>query len=137
MGEGNPVKDKILIVDDSDLERELLSEVLRGAGVINEVLQARSGEDGIQVLGTRYKEISLILLDWQMPEMSGIEFMQAVVKVPAVANITIIMVTASGTEENKKKAKEINPKLAGYIVKPYTPESILEVVKPFVKLKSS
>ncbi len=130
------MKDKILIVDDSDLERELLSEVLRGAGVINEVLQARSGEDGIQVLGTRYKEISLILLDWQMPEMSGIEFMQAVVKVPAVANITIVMVTASGTDENKKKAKEINPNLAGYIVKPYTPESVLEVVKPFVKLKS-
>ncbi len=130
------MKDKILIVDDSDLERELLSEVLRGAGVINEVLQARSGEDGIQVLGTRYKEISLILLDWQMPEMSGIEFMQAVVKVPAVANIAIVMVTASGTDENKKKAKEINPNLAGYIVKPYTPESVLEVVKPFVKLKS-
>ena len=136
MSEDKLIKGKILIVDDSDLERELLSEVLKGAGVANDILQARCGEDAIQVLGTRYKEIALILLDWQMPAMSGIDFMQAVVKVPAVANTKIIMVTASGTDENKKKAKDINPNLAGYIVKPYTPESILEIVRPFVKLKS-
>ena len=59
-------KEKILVVDDSDLERELLIEVLKGAGVRNEFLQARTGEDAIQILGTRYKEIGLILLDWQM-----------------------------------------------------------------------
>ncbi|HSV44064.1 MAG TPA: response regulator, partial [Candidatus Bathyarchaeia archaeon] len=75
---------KILVVDDSDLERELLIEVLKSAGVMNEFLQARTGEDAIQTLGTRYKEIGLILLDWQMPQMSGMEFMEAVVKVPVV-----------------------------------------------------
>ena len=128
--------DKILVVDDSDLERELLIEVLKGAGVTNEFLQARTGEDAIQILGTRYKEIGLILLDWQMPEMSGMEFMGAVIKVPAVANKAIVMVSASGTDENKRKAHEVNPKLAGYIVKPYTPESLLKAIRSFVKLKS-
>jgi len=127
--------DKILIVDDSDLERELLIEVLKGAGVTNDFLQAKTGEDAIQLLGTRYREICLILLDWQMPLMSGMEFMEAVVKVPAVAQKAIIMVTASGTEENKKKAYNVNPNLAGYIVKPYTPESILEVIRPFVTVR--
>lgn len=126
---------KILVVDDSDLERELLIEVLKGAGVINGFLQARTGEDAIQTLGVRYQEIGLILLDWQMPQMSGMEFMEAVVKVPSVANMSIIMVTASGTDENKKKAYNVNPNLVGYIVKPYTPESILEVIYPFVQLK--
>ena len=125
-------QDKILIVDDSDLERELLVEVLKGAGVKNDFLQAKTGEDAIQLLGTRYKEICLILLDWQMPQMSGMEFMEAVVNVPVVSNKAIIMVTASGTDENKKKAYGVNPKLAGYIVKPYTPESILEVIHPYV-----
>ncbi len=123
---------KILVVDDSDLERELLIEVLKGAGVKNEFLQARSGEEAIQILGTRYKEINLILLDWQMPKMSGMEFMEAVVKVPQVANKNIIMVTASGTEENKKKARGVNPRLAGYVIKPYTPESLLETIKPYI-----
>lgn len=127
--------EKILVVDDSDLERELLIEVLKSAGVINEFLQARTGEDAIQTLGMRYKEIGLILLDWQMPKMSGMEFMEAVVKVPTVSGTAIIMVTASGTDENKKKAYNVNPNLVGYIVKPYTPESILEVIYPFVQLK--
>ena len=134
MGEQS-LRKKILVVDDSDLERELLIEVLRGAGVSNEFLNAHNGEEAIQVLGTRYKEISLIMLDWQMPEMSGMEFMEAVVKVPAVSKTAIVMVSASGTDENKKQARQVNPGLAGYIVKPYTPESLLDVIKPFVELK--
>src|SRR3989338_2735117 len=124
----NEVSRKILVVDDSDLERELLIEVLKGAGVGNDFLNAHNGEEAIQILGTRYKEIGLILLDWQMPEMSGMEFMEAVVTVPAVSKIAIIMVSASGTEENKKQAKQVNPNLVGYIVKPYTPESLLDVI---------
>lgn len=123
---------KILIVDDSDLERELLMEVLRGTGIKNDFLEARTGEEAIQVLGTKYKEICLILLDWQMPQMSGMEFMEAVVKVPQVAEKPIIMVTASGTDENKKKATVVNPKLAGYIVKPYTPDSLITAIKKFL-----
>ena len=124
---------KILIVDDSDLERELLMEVLRGTGITNDFLEARTGEEAVEVLGSRYKEIGLILLDWQMPKMSGMEFMAAVVKVPQVADKPIIMVTASGTEENKKKATTTNPNLAGYIVKPYTPESLITAIKKYVR----
>jgi len=128
---------KVLVVDDSDLERELLIEVLKGAGVQNNFLQARTGEEAIEILGTHYKEVGLILLDWQMPRMSGMEFMEAVVKVPQVANKPIIMVTASGTDENKKKAWAVNPNLVGYVVKPYTPESLLDVIYPFVQLKTT
>jgi two-component system chemotaxis response regulator CheY len=123
---------KILVVDDSDLERELLIEVLKGAGVKNEFLQARSGEEAIQVLGTRFKEICLILLDWQMPQMSGMEFMEAVVKVPQVKSTPIVMVTASGTDENKKKAATVNPSLGGYVVKPYTPETLVQVIEKYI-----
>ena len=124
---------KILVVDDSALERELLIEVLKGSGVKNECLQACNGDEAIAILGRNFKEICLILLDWQMPEMSGVEFMEGVIKVPAVAAIPIIMVTASGTEENKKKIKSINPNIAGYIVKPYEPGTLINIVKPFLK----
>ena len=124
---------KILIVDDSDLERELLVEILKGSGVTNEFLHAKSGEEAIKILGTNFKEIGLILLDWQMPEMSGMEFMEGVVKVPAVAVIPIVMVTASGTDENKKKAYDVNPRLAGYVVKPYDPDVLVKTVQSTVK----
>ncbi len=126
-------KMKILVVDDSDLERELLMEILRGIGIKNDFLEARTGEEAIEVLGKRYKEVGLILLDWQMPKMSGMEFMTAVVNVPQVANIPIIMVTASGTDENKKRATATNPNLAGYIVKPYTPELLIDVIKKYAQ----
>ncbi len=122
---------KILVVDDSTLERELLIEILRGSGIKNDFLQARSGEQAIEILGRQYKEICLILLDWQMPEMSGLEFMEGVVKVPTVSKIPIVMVTASGSEENKKQAKEVNPNLAGYVVKPYEPEVLVETIRPY------
>ena len=128
---------KILVVDDSDLERELLVEILKGSGVENEFLHAKSGEEAINLLGTNFKEIGMILLDWQMPEMNGIEFMEGVVKVPAVARIPIVMVTASGTEENKKKARDVNPNLAGYVVKPYDPDELVKIVKTIMNGSSS
>lgn len=124
---------KILVVDDSTLERELLIEILKGSGITNDFLQAKSGEQAIEVLGRNYAEIGLILLDWQMPEMSGLEFMEGVVKVPTVASIPIVMVTASGSEENKKQARTVNPKLAGYVVKPYEPELLVETIRPYTK----
>jgi CheY-like chemotaxis protein len=126
-------KKHILVVDDSTLERELLIEILKGSGITNGFLQARSGEQAIEVLGHHYKEICLILLDWQMPEMSGLEFMEGVVKVPTVSKIPIVMVTASGSEENKKQARDVNPSLAGYVVKPYEPEMLVETIKPYTR----
>lgn len=125
---------KILVVDDSGLERELLIEILKGSGVQNEFLQAKDGDEAIEILGRHFQEVGLILLDWQMPKMSGIEFMGSVVKVPVVSGIPIIMVSASGTDENKKKARDVNMKLAGYVVKPYTPESLVEAIKPYIEL---
>jgi two-component system chemotaxis response regulator CheY len=124
---------KILIVDDSLFDRKLLVNLLKKAGVKNEILQAGDGEQGLQVLSSHYEEIGLILLDWQMPKIDGIEFMRGVIKVPAVANIPIIMITASGSEENKKLAHDVNPQLAGYIVKPYRSETFINMISPFVE----
>ena len=94
-------KVKILIVDDSVMDRKLLTSVLKKNGVTQEILEAVNGEEGVKVLGEKFKEICLILLDWQMPVMDGLEFMKTVIKVPDVANIPIVMITASGSEENK------------------------------------
>ncbi len=124
---------KILIVDDSLLERKLMAGVLKKSGIENEILQAVDGEDAIAILGNNYKDICLILLDWQMPKMNGLEFMKAVVNVPAVAGIPIVMVTASGSDDNQREAKAANPNLAGYIIKPYKPETVIETIKPFIK----
>lgn len=124
---------KILVVDDSLLDRKLLIRTLIKAEVTQEILQAEDGEQALEVLAGNYQDICLILLDWQMPKMSGIELMAGIVKIPVLAATPIIMVTASGSEENRKLAREVNPGLAGYIVKPYKPEELLAAVRPYLK----
>lgn len=124
---------KILIVDDSLMDRKLTMNALKKNGIDNEVVQASNGEEGLKILSSQYKDIGLILLDWQMPQIDGIEFMKGVVNVFEVKDIPIVMITASGSEDNKKQAYGVNPKLAGYIVKPYRPEKLIETIKPFLK----
>jgi two-component system chemotaxis response regulator CheY len=124
---------KILIVDDSALDRKLLMRILQKAEIPNEIIQAEDGEKGLEMLASNFQDICLVLLDWQMPKLNGIEVLEGIAKVPAVSNIPVIMVTASGADENKKLAYSVNPKLAGYIVKPYKPDQMIEAVKPFLK----
>jgi len=124
---------KILIVDDSALDRKLLMRVLQKAAIPNEIIQAEDGEQGLQMLADNFQDICLVLLDWQMPKLNGIEVLEGIAKVPAVADIPVIMVTASGADDNKKLAYSVNPKLAGYIVKPYKPDQMIEAVKRFLK----
>ena len=124
---------KILMVDDSAMDRRLMSRILQKGGIAQEIIEAEDGEKALQILAEHYHEICVVLLDWQMPNMSGIEVLTAVAKVPLIADVPIIMVTASGSDENKKMARNANPKLAGYLVKPYKAEDLLNAVKPFLK----
>jgi len=124
---------KILVVDDSMLDRKLLIRILMKSGITQEILQAEDGEQAMEVLATNYMDICLILLDWQMPKVSGIELMAGIVKIPQLANIPIIMVTASGSDENKRAARQVNPNLAGYLVKPYKPDELIAAIKDYLR----
>lgn len=123
---------KILIIDDSLLDRRLLMNFLNKAGFDNDVIQATDGEEGLRTLSQNLNEISMIFLDWQMPKMSGIDFMKTVCQVPEAARIPIVMISASGSDENKILARQTNPNLAGYLVKPYKHEDLVNVVKPIL-----
>ncbi len=124
---------KILVVDDSMMDRRLTMSLLKKNGVENEIIQAEDGEKGLELLSLHYQDICLVLLDWQMPNVDGIAFMKAAQSVSQVSDIPIVMITASGSDENKRLANETNPKLAGYVVKPYKADDLLEVIKPLIK----
>lgn len=115
------------------MDRKLMSRILQKGEISQEIIEAEDGEKALQVLAEHYQDICVVLLDWQMPNMSGIEVLSAVAKVPLIAAVPIIMVTASGSEENKKMARDANPNLAGYLVKPYKAEDLLGAIKPFLK----
>ena len=127
---------KIIIVDDSLLDRKLLSRSLINAGVNNEILQADNGEAGLGLIAENLGDICLIFLDYQMPKMTGIELMQGLVGVSVTADLPIIMVTASAAEDSKQVAYGINPKLAGYLVKPFKPDQLLAMIRPYVEFNA-
>jgi CheY-like chemotaxis protein len=125
---------KILIVDDSLLDRKLLSRTLVNLGVKNEIILADSADAAMQIIVENMDQLCLMFFDYQMPNMSGLELMEGLMKVPLTAGIPIIMCTASSSEESKGAAYSVNPKLAGYITKPYKPEEVRSVIKPYVQL---
>jgi two-component system chemotaxis response regulator CheY len=124
---------KILVVDDSLLDRKLLIRILMKSGISQEILQAEDGEQAMEILAVHYKDICLVMLDWQMPKISGIELMAGMAKIPELSTLPIIMATASGSDENIRMARQVNPKLAGFLVKPYKPEDLMAVIKPYLR----
>lgn len=125
---------KILIVDDSLLDRKLLSKSLVNAGVKNEILLAENAEAAMSIVAENMGSIGLIFLDYQMPGMSGLDLMGGLVKIPETAGIPMIMLTASSADESKQAAYKVNPNLAGYIIKPFKFDELKEIIKPYVTL---
>ena len=110
---------KILIVDDSKPILMMVGEMLEKLG--HSFVTAVHGQDAFDVI-SKNSDIDLILLDWNMPEMSGIEFLSKN-KEEKVFNIPIFMMTTEKSQEKIQKALETGA--VDYIMKPFTPD-ILE-----------
>jgi two-component system chemotaxis response regulator CheY len=119
---------KILVVDDSAVQRKMIIQIIQKSGYSNETLEAGDGSEAIKILAQNFKNIGLVLCDWNMPVMNGLEFIMGVAKVPAVAQIPIVMVTTEGTQDKIDQAKAANPNLAGYVAKPFTPDQLKDAI---------
>lgn len=93
---------KALVVDDSEITRRVVSLVL-GAHRI-ESTEALNGEDALQILD-RDPSYQLVLVDWNMPKMNGIEFIAAVRQQERFKHIKLIVVSARDTTEALAKAR--------------------------------
>ena len=124
---------KILVVDDSSVQRKMIIQIIRKAGFEHETLEAEDGEKAIECIGNNFQDIGLVLCDWNMPNMTGIEVVGAAAKIPLLANLPIVMVTTEGTEDKINQAKAANPNLAGYVTKPFTPERLREAISPILQ----
>ena len=111
---------KLLTIDDSRTIRRVISGV--GAMIGYEVLEAEHGAQAMEVLGEHAEEIGLILLDWNMPGMNGLEVLQTVKANPAWAHIPVMMVTTEG--EKSYIVKAIQAGAVHYLTKPFTQEDL-------------
>ena len=109
---------KILVVDDSSTMRRIIKNTLQRLGH-QEILEAEHGAEAWQILG-QHSDINVLITDWNMPEMNGLELVKKVRAEAKYVDMPIIMVTTEGG-----KAEVITALKAGvnnYIVKPFTPQ---------------
>lgn len=116
---------KALIVDDSTTMRRILTNVLRGAGVA-EIIEAANGQEAVDHVAAG--GFGLVLMDWNMPVMTGIEALKTIRE--SGCQTPIIMVT---TEAEKSRVIEaLKTGANNFIIKPFRPDSVIEKIKEFL-----
>ena len=114
----------VLVVDDFATMRRILKTILRQIGFTN-ITEADDGKTALIEL--KREKFGLILCDWNMPEMSGLDLLMAVRSNEGLKDIPFVMVTAETKKENIIEA--VKAGVSSYIVKPFTAETIGEKLK--------
>lgn len=114
---------KILTVDDSKTMREMVSFTLKGAGY--DVTEAEDGKDALRVLEGGLKA-DLIITDLNMPQMDGFDLITALRGNPAHKYVPILILTTESDPAKKERGKAAGA--TGWIVKPFNPEKLVQVV---------
>ena len=120
---------KILIIDDSEMNRAILREVL---GEEFAVLEAANGEEGLEYLEEHEEDISLVLLDIIMPVMDGFEVLRVMSEKNFLDNIPVIMISSEESETYVKKAYEMGA--MDYINRPFDAQVVYRRVFNTIKL---
>ena len=113
---------KLLVVDDSSTMRRIIKNTLARLGY-KDILEGADGVEGWEALNSN-PDIEMLITDWNMPEMNGLELVKKVRADERFVDMPIIMVTTEGG-----KAEVITALKAGvnnYIVKPFTPQVLKE-----------
>lgn len=116
---------RVLIVDDNDVSREILAEMLRYFRVKPDAVS--SGARALQVLAEAKPPIDVVLMDWRMPGMTGDEAVRRIHATPSIRHQPrIIMVTAYGREEVMRLSEKAG--VDAFIMKPVTPSLLLDTI---------
>lgn len=106
--------EKILIVDDSEMNRAILTDIL---GEEYEILEAENGVQAVEILEQQHKELSLVLLDLVMPEMDGMEVLSVMNEHHWLDDLPVILISAESGTEYVHQAYELGA--TDYIVRPF------------------
>ena len=117
----------ILVVEDNEKNLKLVRDVLQVKGYAT--LEAGTAEDGIKIARDRMP--NLILMDIQLPGMSGIEALKALRAEPATAAIPVVAITASVMQQDRQKTMSAG--FDGFIEKPINLRGLLDTVQQAVR----
>ena len=113
----------ILLVDDAASMRNMIKAILRDVGFDN-IFEAPNGKEAQKIL--EKKKIDLVICEWNMPVMGGLDLFKAVKMDANLKDLAFIMLTAEAQSSMVKEAFAAG--VTDYIVKPFTPEALLKKV---------
>lgn len=114
----------ILVVDDMSSMRRIVSNILKKLGFSN-ITESADGKAAFEEMNSN--QFDLIISDWNMPEMTGIELLKNARGMEAYKATPFIMVTAEGQKQNVIEAVQAG--VTQYLVKPFTPDQLEEKLK--------
>lgn len=116
----------VLTVDDSASIRQMVAFTLKSAGYT--VIEAADGEDGLAK--AKSNAINLVLTDQNMPKMDGLTLIKSLRALPQFRATPILMLTTESSDAMKAQGKAVGA--TGWLVKPFDPQKLLEVVKKVI-----
>jgi two-component system chemotaxis response regulator CheY len=114
---------KVLVIDDSMMVRQ---QVKRALGPDFSVTEASDGMDGLEKLSAA-PDFALVILDFNMPKMNGIEFLESRIEKANAAHVPVVMLTTEGQAQLIQRAKALGAK--AWLVKPFKPDNLLAVAR--------
>jgi CheY-like chemotaxis protein len=117
---------ELLIVDDDEVDVLAVERVFAKAKLTNSIHIARDGASALAVLRARTQKRWLVLLDLEMPRMSGIELLRAMRADAALAGIPVLVMTTSIEDRERPGLEPLRLEIAGYLAKPITFRAFLE-----------
>ena len=124
---------KVMLIDDNDIDLKINSKIITLCGLFNEIVLCQSAEEGLSYLSKHADQLEdlpdFILLDIQMPEMDGFEFLDVFKKLPkAVSEKCLVAILSSTLDFGDIKKAEANPLVIKLLKKPLFPKELEELL---------
>jgi len=119
---------KVLVVDDFATMRKIVRNILKQIG-FEDISEAEDGNAALRLI--KNEQVGLVVTDWNMPNMSGIDLLREIRQNPQTADIPVLMVTAEGLKDNVLEA--VKAGVNNYVVKPFTAEVLQEKIETIFK----
>lgn len=117
---------KVLTVDDSLPIRQMVTFTLKSVGY--DVVEAMDGMDGLEK--AKANRVDLVLTDQNMPRMDGLTLVKSLRALPQYASTPILLLTTESSDEMKAKGRAAGA--TGWLVKPFDPQKLIDVVRKVI-----
>lgn len=115
---------KLLVADDSRLIRGIIDKTVTSMGF--KAIQVENGKDALDLLNINCEDINMVLLDWNMPFLNGIDVLRSMRDDDRLKHIPVLMISTESEDERINEAMTVGAQ--GYLTKPFTSDKLIDAI---------